>query len=52
MMAFLFGFTIPSKAQCENDEIEKRVDEKIEQFISWVETHPNEKSQVSARFDS
>ena len=43
---------LPSQVQCEDDEIEERVDEKIEQFISWVETHPNEKSQVSTRYDS
>lgn len=27
-------------------ELEKKIDENIEQFISWVEKHPNKKSQV------
>ncbi|KAF4383671.1 hypothetical protein F8388_014171, partial [Cannabis sativa] len=29
-----------------NLEIEKKIEEKIKQFISWVEKHPNEKSQI------
>ena len=32
--------------QCGDFELEKKIDEKIEQFISWVEKHPNKKSQV------
>ncbi|KAF4387015.1 hypothetical protein G4B88_024587, partial [Cannabis sativa] len=32
--------------QCGDLEIEKKIEEKIKQFISWVEKHPNEKSQV------
>jgi hypothetical protein len=28
-------------------EVEKKIEEKIEQFICWVEKHPNKKSQVS-----
>ncbi|KAH9711710.1 Autophagy-related protein 101 [Citrus sinensis] len=31
--------------QCGDLEVEKKIDEKIEQFISWVEKHPNKKSQ-------
>ncbi|XP_028760429.1 autophagy-related protein 101 isoform X2 [Neltuma alba] len=36
--------------QCGEDELEKKVDDKIEQFISWVEKHPNKKSQVCLSF--
>lgn len=32
--------------QCGDVEVEKKIDEKIEQFIGWVEKHPNKKSQV------
>ncbi|KAF4375750.1 hypothetical protein F8388_014472 [Cannabis sativa] len=32
--------------QCGDLEIEKKIEEKIEQFISWVEKHPNKKSQI------
>ncbi|KAF4369821.1 hypothetical protein F8388_019701 [Cannabis sativa] len=32
--------------QCGDLEIEKKIEEKIEQFISWVEKHPIKKSQV------
>lgn len=32
--------------QCGDVELEKKIDEKIEQFIGWVEKHPNKKSQV------
>lgn len=32
--------------QCGDQEVEKKIDEKIEQFIGWVEKHPNKKSQV------
>ncbi|XVF53821.1 hypothetical protein PTKIN_Ptkin05aG0129400 [Pterospermum kingtungense] len=31
--------------QCGDIELEKKIDEKIEHFISWVEKHPNKKSQ-------
>jgi len=31
--------------QCGDVELEKKIDEKIEHFISWVEKHPNKKSQ-------
>lgn len=34
--------------QCGEVELEKKIEEKIEQFICWVEKHPNKKSQVSA----
>lgn len=27
-------------------ELEKKIDEKIDQLICWVEKHPNKKSQV------
>ncbi|XP_024030919.1 autophagy-related protein 101 isoform X1 [Morus notabilis] len=36
--------------QCGDLEIEKKIDEKIEQFISWVEKHPNKKSQICLSF--
>ena len=32
--------------QCGEVELEKKIDEKIEQFVCWVEKHPNKKSQV------
>lgn len=35
------------KVQCGEAELEKKIDEKIEQFVCWVEKHPNKKSQVS-----
>lgn len=36
--------------QCGDLEIENKIDEKIEQFISWVEKHPNKKSQICLSF--
>ncbi|RWW10497.1 hypothetical protein GW17_00025958, partial [Ensete ventricosum] len=36
------------KVQCGDHELEKKIDEKINQFIGWVEKHPNRKSQVYA----
>ncbi|KAF4393138.1 hypothetical protein CsatB_024419 [Cannabis sativa] len=36
--------------QCGDLEIEKKIEEKIEQFISWVEKHPNKKSQICLSF--
>ncbi|XP_015890077.1 autophagy-related protein 101 isoform X2 [Ziziphus jujuba] len=36
--------------QCGDSELEKKIDEKIEQFISWVEKHPNKKSQICLSF--
>ncbi|GAB4847027.1 hypothetical protein Ancab_026039 [Ancistrocladus abbreviatus] len=36
--------------QCGDIELEKKIDEKIDQFISWVEKHPNKKSQVCLSF--
>ncbi|XP_072958055.1 autophagy-related protein 101-like [Typha angustifolia] len=36
--------------QCGDAEVEKKIDEKIDQFISWVEKHPNRKSQVTLSF--
>ena len=38
---------LPVQVQCGDIELEKKIDEKIEQFVSWVEKHPNKKSQVS-----
>ncbi|CAN1814747.1 Autophagy-related protein 101 [Linum perenne] len=38
------------KVQCGDVELEKKIDEKIEQFISWVEKRPNKKSQVCISF--
>ncbi|XP_022740071.1 autophagy-related protein 101-like isoform X2 [Durio zibethinus] len=36
--------------QCGVVEVEKKIDEKIEHFISWVEKHPNKKSQICLSF--
>ncbi|KAK8606817.1 hypothetical protein V6N13_052573 [Hibiscus sabdariffa] len=36
--------------QCGDVELEKKIDEKIDQFISWVEKHPNKKSQICLSF--
>jgi hypothetical protein len=36
--------------QCGLAELEKEVDEKINQFIAWAEKHPNRKSQVCLSF--
>ncbi|KAJ6846058.1 autophagy-related protein 101 isoform X2 [Iris pallida] len=36
--------------QCGDMELEKKIEEKIDQFISWVEKHPNKKTQVSLSF--
>ncbi|GKU94667.1 hypothetical protein SLEP1_g8127 [Rubroshorea leprosula] len=36
--------------QCGDAEIEKKIREKIEEFISWVEKHPNKKSQICLSF--
>ncbi|XP_038883671.1 autophagy-related protein 101 isoform X2 [Benincasa hispida] len=36
--------------QCGDIEVEKKIDEKIEQFINWVEKHPNKKSQICLSF--
>ena len=38
---------LPVQVQCGDIELEKKIDEKIEQFVSWAEKHPNKKSQVS-----
>ncbi|CAL9109858.1 unnamed protein product [Musa acuminata var. zebrina] len=35
---------------CGDHEIEKKIDEKIDQFIGWVEKHPNRKGQVCLSF--
>ncbi|KAK1587639.1 hypothetical protein Q3G72_015208 [Acer saccharum] len=37
--------------QCGDVEVEKKIDEKIEQFISRVEKHSNKKSLVAIRLD-
>lgn len=34
------------QVQCGDAEVERKINEKIDQFISWVEKHPNKKSQV------
>ncbi|KAF5195016.1 Autophagy-related protein [Thalictrum thalictroides] len=31
-------------------ELEKKIEEKIDQFIGWVEKHPNKKSQICLSF--
>lgn len=36
--------------QCGDMELEKKIDEKIEHFVSWVEKHPNKKSQICLSF--
>ncbi|KAK9124337.1 hypothetical protein Sjap_013939 [Stephania japonica] len=36
--------------QCGDSEVEKKIEEKIDQFISWVEKHPNKKSQICLSF--
>ncbi|KAJ6907445.1 autophagy-related protein 101 isoform X1 [Populus alba x Populus x berolinensis] len=36
--------------QCGDVELEKKIEEKIDQFISWVEKHPNKKSQICLSF--
>ncbi|KAK9168977.1 hypothetical protein Syun_001117 [Stephania yunnanensis] len=36
--------------QCGVAEVEKKIEEKIDQFISWVEKHPNKKSQICLSF--
>ncbi|XVE82730.1 hypothetical protein DITRI_Ditri16bG0029700 [Diplodiscus trichospermus] len=36
--------------QCGDVEIEKKIDDKIEHFISWIEKHPNKKSQICLSF--
>ncbi|KAK9285151.1 hypothetical protein L1049_024336 [Liquidambar formosana] len=36
--------------QCGDVELEKKIDEKIDQFIAWVEKHPNKKSQICLSF--
>ncbi|GKU99025.1 hypothetical protein SLEP1_g11940 [Rubroshorea leprosula] len=36
--------------QCGDVELEKKIDEKIGHFISWVEKHPNKKSQICLSF--
>ncbi|THU70767.1 hypothetical protein C4D60_Mb08t28470 [Musa balbisiana] len=35
---------------CGDHEIEKKIDEKIDQFVGWVEKHPNRKGQVCLSF--
>jgi hypothetical protein len=35
-----------SQVQCGEIEVEKNIDEMIEQFSNWIEKHPNKKSQV------
>ncbi|RDX67695.1 Autophagy-related protein [Mucuna pruriens] len=36
--------------QCGEAEVESKIDDKIEQFICWVEKHPNKKSQICLSF--
>ncbi|XP_068655103.1 autophagy-related protein 101 [Aristolochia californica] len=36
--------------QCGDPELEKKIEEKIDQFIGWVEKHPNKKSQICLSF--
>ncbi|KAK2982713.1 hypothetical protein RJ640_025129, partial [Escallonia rubra] len=39
-----------SPVQCGDTELEKKIDEKIEQFIDRVEKHPNKKNQICLSF--
>lgn len=36
--------------QCGDPVVEKRIEEKIDHFLAWVEKHPNRKSQVCLSF--
>ncbi|KAK1316250.1 hypothetical protein QJS10_CPA05g01526 [Acorus calamus] len=36
--------------QCGVAEVEKKIEEKIDQFVAWVEKHPNKKSQICLSF--
>nr|VDD37447.1 unnamed protein product [Brassica oleracea] len=36
--------------QCGEIEVEKKIDETIEHFISWIDKHPNKKSQICVSF--
>lgn len=36
--------------QCGDAELEKKIDEKIEHFISWADKHPNKKCQICLSF--
>ncbi|KAK4847528.1 hypothetical protein QYF36_002980 [Acer negundo] len=38
-----------TRVQCGDVKVEKKIDEKIEQFISWVQKHRNKKSLVAIR---
>lgn len=44
-----FGFDIVvcvTQVQCGEIEVEKKIDDKIEQIITWIAKHPNKKIQV------
>ncbi|RWR83171.1 autophagy-related protein 101-like protein isoform X1 [Cinnamomum micranthum f. kanehirae] len=36
--------------QCGDADLEKKIAEKIDQFIGWIEKHPNKKSQICLSF--
>ncbi|CAF1717069.1 hypothetical protein Bca4012_041595 [Brassica carinata] len=36
--------------QCGEIEVEKKIDDKIEQFVTWIGKHPNKKSQICLTF--
>eukprot|EP00252_Welwitschia_mirabilis_P012443 TRINITY_DN27508_c0_g1_i2.p1 TRINITY_DN27508_c0_g1~~TRINITY_DN27508_c0_g1_i2.p1 ORF type:complete len:216 (-),score=42.98 TRINITY_DN27508_c0_g1_i2:30-677(-) len=36
--------------QCGDVELEKKIEEKVDQFVNWVEKHPNRKSQICFSF--
>ena len=42
----MFFVCVCGQVQCGLAELEKEVDEKINQFIAWAEKHPNRRSQV------
>ena len=39
------------QVQCGDAEVEKKIEEKIDEFINKVEKHPNRKSQVCVLFN-
>jgi len=38
--------------QCGDVEVEKKIEEKITQFITWAEKHPNRKGQVQKKVNN
>lgn len=42
----MLNFFVSMQVQCGDVELERKIDEKIDQFIDRVEKHPNKKNQV------